>query len=277
MDAGIIGLGLIGSSLGLALRRTGLFERVVGYDLNERTGRQALGFGCVDAVVPSIGEAARCGRVFVAVPPSAVRPCLEAIEAARTPETLASDCVSVKGTVADWVAAKPDRAGWLLGGHPMAGNEGQGPEAADEELFRGATWVLVPFGDEAPVGEFDRIVRTIGARPVLLAAEDHDRAVAVTSHLPHILASCLVHASADLGEAFVSAGSWRDLTRVAGANPPLWQQILLANRRRILAAIDDLLTSLSEVRAALEANDAEAVRAFLEEARQLKLRQGGTD
>ncbi|MCA1946621.1 MAG: prephenate dehydrogenase/arogenate dehydrogenase family protein [Armatimonadetes bacterium] len=277
MDAGIIGLGLIGSSLGLALRRSGLFDRVVGYDLNERTGRQALGFGCVDSVVHSIGEAARCGRVFVAVPPSAVRPCLDAIEAARTPETLVSDCVSVKGTVADWVAAKQDRAAWTVGGHPMAGNEGQGPEAADEELFRGATWVLVPFGREAPVDEFDRIVRSIGARPVVLGADEHDRAVAVTSHLPHILASCLVHTSADLGEAFVSAGSWRDLTRVAGANPPLWQQILVANRRRILAAMDEMERQLTEVRSALEANDAEAVRAFLEEARQLKLRQGGED
>ncbi|MCX7798875.1 MAG: prephenate dehydrogenase/arogenate dehydrogenase family protein [Fimbriimonadales bacterium] len=275
MDAAIIGLGLIGSSLGLALRASGLFRSVCGYDLNERTARQSLGFGCVDRLVPSLSEAAQSERVFLAVPPAALRQCLEALEAARPARTLAMDCVSVKGPVADWVATRPERGSWLVGGHPMAGNEGQGPEAADEELFQGMPWVIVPLAPDAPVDAFEQVVRAIGAVPVRLGAEEHDAAVALTSHLPHLLASGLVRCAADLEESFVSAGSWKDLTRVAGANPPLWQQILLANRRRVVRAIDALQSQLQEIRESLEANDADAVRAFLEEARQLKLRQGG--
>lgn len=277
MDAAIIGLGLIGSSLGLALRASGLFSSVCGYDLNERTARQSLGFGCVDGLASSISEAAQCGRVFIAVPPAALRQCLEAIEVARSAETLAMDCASVKGVVADWVAAKPERGSWLVGGHPMAGNEGQGPEAADEELFRGVLWVVVPLTDGAPVEPFEAVLRKIGALPIRMTAEEHDAAVALTSHLPHLLAAGLVRCASSLEDNFVSAGSWRDLTRVAGANPPLWQQILLANRRKVARAIDALQGQLQEVRESLEANDGDAVRAFLEEARQLKLRQGGAD
>lgn len=276
MLVGVAGLGVIGGSIGLAARSLGT-ARVIGYDVEPRVAAEAHSLGCVDALADSLEGFADCDWIFVAVPPHAVRVCLDRLEAVRKPGAAVSDCASVKGFVRGWVAKNPARENWFVGGHPMAGNEGTGPTFADKNLFVGAKWILTPTaGTPAQVLEsLSGFVQSLGAEPLSMSPEEHDRHVALLSHVPHGLAAALVQMSAALESPEVGAGSWRDLTRVAGSNPELWQHIFLENRQALSEALGALIERLADLKASIERGDAEALRGFFENARQIKRRQGG--
>ncbi|CAN5624194.1 hypothetical protein BH11ARM2_BH11ARM2_20610 [soil metagenome] len=257
MTVGVVGLGLIGGSIGLALREPG--RTILGCDASSEHERLAAERFCVDRIEP-LEEVAKAEIVFVAVPPASIAETLDRIGAVRGEDTVVTDCASVKEVAVTW--AKRAKAKWFVPGHPMAGHEKSGPGFASAWMFKGARWILTPVAltDKAAVRRVEAAVKLMGAVPVRLAPEVHDRHVAVLSHLPHVLAAALAPMASDLDAPEAAAGSWRDLTRVAASDPELWTQIVLGNRAAVVAATDDLIARLSALREAVNEENVENVK-----------------
>jgi prephenate dehydrogenase len=265
----VVGVGLIGGSIGLAARER-LGATVRGFDPGDGVLARAVSAGAVDDACESAEEAVDGADVaFVAAPvgelPGAVRGALAAAGA----ECVVTDVGSTKRSV---VAAVDDPR--FIGGHPLAGAETAGVEHARADLFDGATWYLTPTARTGGI-LYERLVRLLvdlGARPSALDADTHDALLATVSHLPHVLANVLVARAArvlsDEGERLPATGpSFRDATRVAGANTGVWRDIYLANADALVAAIDDTVARLGAVRDALSARDGDAVAAWNDGAR----------
>jgi prephenate dehydrogenase len=266
----ILGVGLIGGSIGLAARgRAG--AEVCGYDPDAGVRAKALELGAIDSQAPDVAAAvAEADVVFVAAPVGALGESVRAALTAAGPDCVVSDVGSTKRALTD--AAADER---FVGGHPLAGAETAGVEHAREDLFDGATWYLTPAkGSTAGVlyERLHRLLSRFGARPTAIDADTHDRLMASVSHLPHVLANLLVAQTAGLlgeeSERLPAVGpSFRDATRVAGANSAIWTDIYMSNRDALIAGIDELDGRLRDVRAWLQAGDAAAVSAWNEQAR----------
>lgn len=242
-----MGVGLIGGSIGMALKGAG--HRVLGCDPNPEHLTKAIDRHCIDerADLPAI---ARADAVFVAVPPARVTEVLEAMEPHLGEETAVTDCTSVKSQILEWVARRPALAARFVGGHPMAGHEKSGPAYASDWMFRNAKWILTPTGTTSTAAKerITALVKETGAKPVRIDAAEHDRHVAVLSHLPHVVAAALVELGAEIESPEVAAGSWRDLTRVGGVDPELWSQILAGNSTQVRLALDGFIGKLMAYR-----------------------------
>ncbi|HMD56969.1 MAG TPA: prephenate dehydrogenase/arogenate dehydrogenase family protein [Solirubrobacteraceae bacterium] len=271
MRVAILGLGLIGGSIGLAARaRSG--AQVRGYDPDPDVGARALALGAIDERAASVSEAVRDAEVvFAAAPVGALPGAVAEALAAAGADCVVSDVGSTKRVVAD--ACADER---FIGGHPLAGAESAGVEHAREDLFDGATWYLTPAtGKTAGVlyERLHRLLSSLGARPTAIDAETHDRVMACVSQLPHVLANLLAaQAVAVLGgdgpERLPAVGpSFRDATRVAGSNSAIWTDIYLSNRDALIAALDELVGRLVGVRAMLDSADADAVVGWNDAAR----------
>jgi prephenate dehydrogenase len=275
----ILGVGLIGGSIGLAARgRAG--AEVCGYDPDAAVRAKALELGAIDMQAPDVAAAvASADVVFVAAPVGALGESVRIALAAAGPDCVVSDVGSTKRVLAD--AAADER---FVGGHPLAGAETAGVENAREDLFDGATWYLTPAkGSTAGVlyERLHRLLSRFGARPTAIDADTHDRLMASVSHLPHVLANLLVSQTASLlgeeSERLPAVGpSFRDATRVAGANSAIWTDIYMSNRDALIAGIDELAGRLHDVRGWLAADDAPAVTAWNERARAERERLLGT-
>jgi prephenate dehydrogenase len=242
VKAGVVGLGLIGGSL---LRALG----GAGYDADPgvRAAAAAEGF----EVVPELAGLTGCDLVLFAVPPA--RTAAAVAEVLDTlPGALVADTASVK--------AELPRHERLVGGHPMAGAETAGWAASTAVLLQGAPWAACPAGEALePLLALSEAVDVLGGRIVACSPEDHDAAVARTSHVPHLAAQALAGLAADGGLQTALAGTaFRDMTRVARADAGLWTEILAANRDACLDAVDELIARLGVLRAAL--GDEEAMR-----------------
>ena len=267
----MLGVGLIGGSIGLAARRRADAE-VRGYDPDERVRAEALELGALDADAADVaGAVANAEVVFVATPVGALVETVRLALDSAGPDCVVSDVGSTKRLLA---AVGADER--FIGGHPLAGAETAGVEHAREDLFDGATWYLTPAQGSTAGVLFERLHRlltTIGARPTAIDADTHDRLLASVSHLPHVLANELAaQAVSSIGgeerRRLPAVGpSFRDATRVAGANSSIWTDIYMSNRDALVASIDDFVNGLSEVRATLAAGDASAVTAWNECAR----------
>jgi prephenate dehydrogenase len=262
MRAAILGTGLIGASIGMGLRTAGW--TVVGWDPDPEALERARDRGAIDGPLPA-GEEDESApdMVILAGPPQAI---IDEVGSIDT-DALVMDVAGIKRGV---VAAARGRR--FVGSHPMAGRETSGPEAASPALFRGAAWVLVTDGaDETDLVTVERVVETLGARPIRMTAEEHDTAVAAVSHLPQVLAGALLlEADAETQALDLAAGSFRDLTRVAASDPAVWAQLLAINREPVRAAIEGITARLRALADALDAGDAPAVEAFLDDARRLR-------
>jgi prephenate dehydrogenase len=259
MIVAIVGVGLIGGSVGLAARRR-LGATVRGVDPRAEA---ALRAGAIDDACDDLGAAlAGADAAVVAVPVGALPETVARVLEAAPPGCAVTDVGSTKRAV---VARNGDPR--FVGGHPLAGSEAAGVEHARADLFEGATWYLTPTTGSSGVllERLHRLVSGLGARPVAIDADTHDRVMAAVSHLPHVLANLLVaQATRALGgETLPPTGpSFRDATRVAGAHPALWTDIYLANRDALIAALDDVTERLAATRAALAAGDRERLAAF---------------
>jgi prephenate dehydrogenase len=270
LNVAVLGVGLIGGSIGLAARRRAQ-ALVCGYDADPRVLAQALELGAIDRAAGSVAEAVGdADVVFVATPVGALGETVHGALAAASADCVVSDVGSTKRVLA--VASADER---FVGGHPLAGAETAGVEHAREDLFDGAVWYLTPAPSTAGVlyERLHRLLTTIGAQPTAIDAETHDRLLAAVSHLPHVLANVLVAQAAstlgDTAQGRVPAvgPSFRDATRVAGANGAIWTDIYMSNRDALIGAIDELTARLARVRAALAAGDAAAVTEWNEAAR----------
>jgi prephenate dehydrogenase len=259
----VVGVGVIGGSVGLAARRR-LGATVRGVDPNTR---EALDAGAIDVACDDLSDALEgADAAVVAVPLAALPQTVGAVLAAAPPGCIVTDVGSTKRAV---VAANGDER--FVGGHPLAGSEASGVAHAREDLFDGAVWYLTPTSTTSGVAleRLHRLVTGLGARPAVLDPDTHDRVMAAVSHLPHVVANVLVAQAARAlgGERLPPTGpSFRDATRVAGANPALWPDIYLANQDALLAAIDDTLERLRVARAALADGDRDRLAAWQSDA-----------
>jgi prephenate dehydrogenase len=266
----VLGVGLIGGSIGLAARQRADAE-VCGYDPDAGVRARALELGAIDTQAADVATAvAGADVVFAAAPVGALAETVRLALAAAGPDCVLSDVGSTKHLLAD--AAADER---FVGGHPLAGAETAGVEHARADLFDGATWYLTPAkGSTAGVlyERLHRLLTRFGARPTAIDADTHDRLMACVSHLPHVLANLLVAQTAGLlgeqSQRLPAVGpSFRDATRVAGANSAIWTDIYLSNRDALVAGIDELSGRLHDVRALLLAEDRAGVAAWNERAR----------
>jgi prephenate dehydrogenase len=270
MRIAIVGVGLIGGSIGLAARERAGAE-VVGYDPGDGVLDAALEAGALDRAAPDAAAALEDAEAaFVAAPVGALPAAVRAALAAAGEDCVVTDVGSTKRAVVD--AVQDER---FIGGHPLAGAANAGVRHARAELFEGATWYLTPTASTRGTlyERLHRLLSSFGARPAALDAETHDRMLATVSHLPHVLANVLVgqaaRALSEEGERLPATGpSFRDITRVAGANTAIWRDIYLANADALIAAIDDASERLAEVRATLAAGDGDAVAAWNDGARE---------
>jgi prephenate dehydrogenase len=260
--AGIVGTGLIGGSIGLALRRRGW--HVTGDDRDPARAARALELGALDAV----GDDADADVTFLATPVRALADA--ARDALRSTRGVVTDVGSVKASV---VAAVDDAR--FLGGHPMAGSEQEGIDGADPDLFAGAVWVLTPTAatDQATYAAVRAIVGDdLGADVVALTPEHHDALVAVVSHVPHLTAASLMDLADERATEHrallrLAAGGFRDMTRIAAGHPGIWPDICAENRDAIVEVLDGLVASLQAVRTVVADDDREGLLSVLERAR----------
>ena len=301
----MLGVGLIGGSIGLAARRR-VAAHVVGYDPDAGALSKAVELGAIDAPAFEIADAVRDAEVvFVATPVGEAAQAARAALEAAGPDCVVSDVGSTKRAI---VAAVSDSR--FVAGHPLAGAETAGVEHARKDLFVGATWYLTPpagagwlaAGASSPadatppppvnpapwaVERLRRLIERFGARPVAIDPDGHDMLMASVSHLPHVLANLLVaqalRAVESSDEKVVERGglyagpSFRDATRVAGANTAIWTDIYMANGDLLAKTLDQTIEGLGAVRDALRAGDARALAAWNEQARteRDKLRRAG--
>jgi prephenate dehydrogenase len=270
MRIAVLGVGLIGGSIGLAVNRRA-HAQVSGYDPDERVLAKALSIGAIDSAASDIASAVKdADAVFVAAPVAALAETVRQALAAAKRDCVVSDVGSTKRVVAE--AGADER---FIGGHPLAGAESSGVEHAREDLFEGAVWYLTPAANSTGTlyERLHRLLTAIGARPVAIDAATHDRLLAAVSHLPHVLANLLAaQATSALGgdehgRVPAVGPSFRDATRVAGANSAIWTDIYMSNRDALIGAIDSFAAGLAKVRDALAEGDADAVTAWNERAR----------
>jgi prephenate dehydrogenase len=265
----VVGTGLIGASIALAAKRTA-DTRVAGYDPDEEMLQTAVDRGAVDSPATSLEEALDAAELAVVAAPVAQLQTEVAAALAAAPEACTvTDVGSTKESVCAAAAGSPR----FVGGHPVCGSEARGAEHSSGNLFDGATWFLTPLPETAP--ERYRLVHAfvagLGAMPVAVDPRAHDRLVALTSHLPHVLANLLInHAGAsriDGHEPLAAAGgALRDMTRVAGANPRIWVDIFLDNAGELLTALADHRRRVEQLEAALGAGDAGFLARWIAEA-----------
>jgi prephenate dehydrogenase len=267
----LLGVGLIGGSIGLAARRRA-HASVCGYDPQASVRAAALELGAIDTQAEDPrGAVAGADVVFVATPVGAIADTVRLALDSAPAGCVVTDVGSTKRLLAE--VGTDER---FIGGHPLAGAETAGVEHAREDLFDGATWYLTPARGSTAGVLYERLHRLLtgfGAQPTAIDAETHDRLMACVSHLPHVLANLLASQAASLlGEEssprLPAVGpSFRDATRVAGANSAIWTDIYMSNRDALIAGIDEFTARLADVRASLQRGDATAVTSWNDAAR----------
>ncbi|MGK8436039.1 bifunctional prephenate dehydrogenase/3-phosphoshikimate 1-carboxyvinyltransferase [Ectopseudomonas hydrolytica] len=259
----VVGLGLIGGSFAKGLRERGLCREVVGVDLDAESRRLAVQLGVVDRCEGDLAAACQGADVIqLAVPILAMEKLLAQLAALDLGNAVLTDVGSAKGNVVRAARlAFSGKAVRLVPGHPIAGSEQSGVEAANAELFRRHKVILTPceHSDEAALALVEGLWRELGADVEAMEVEHHDQVLAATSHLPHLLAFTLVDSLAKRSENLeifrYAAGGFRDFTRIAGSDPVMWHDIFLANREAVLRTLDTFRDDLDALRDAVDAGD----------------------
>lgn len=271
----LVGVGLLGGSLGLALKQRRLAARVTGFVRRRATIGESTKIGAVDDATLGLLEAVRGAELVVLCTPIAqMRSLLERMLPALKPGTLLTDVGSVKGSVVRELESLAARAGaHFVGSHPMAGAEKTGVKAAREDLFVNAVCVVTPTRktNRAALKKVEQLWASVGARVVRLDAAEHDQLVSRSSHLPHViaaqLASFVLDPAAPRSQALLCANGFRDTTRIASGSPEMWRDIALANQKNLTTELGRFITRLQGLRRVLERRDARALDHFFLEAK----------
>jgi prephenate dehydrogenase len=263
----IIGAGLIGGSFALALKQAGAARHIVGLGRSPEAMARALELGIIDEIATNPEDAMRGAElVLIAAPVAQTAPILASLLPHLEAHTIVTDAGSTKSDVV--AAARSvlgERIGQFVPGHPIAGSEANGPDAATALLYRGKKTVLTPLPEnlDPDVEKVAAAWRACGAIIHRLTAEEHDRVFAAVSHLPHLLAFALVDdiaAKPHADQLFrYAASGFRDFTRIAGSSPEMWRDISLANRDALLGELDAYLAQLATMRAMLATGDGAAL------------------
>ncbi|MEW6448110.1 MAG: prephenate dehydrogenase [Bacillota bacterium] len=273
----IIGVGLIGGSLGMALKRLRLAEEVLGIGRDAEKLRLAVEVGAVDRVTTDLTSVAGATLVVVATPVSAVIPVVKEAAGHFRPGTVVTDVGSVKAAIVKTLHPVARTHGFhFVGGHPMAGSERAGVKSADPYLFENAYYILTPAPDteRGSLETVGKMAAAVGARVIELSPEEHDLYVAAVSHLPHCVAAALVSTIGALPEREavlpLAAGGFRDTTRVAAGDPEVWRDIVIANREAILGMIHRYQAALASLAVLIRAEDGAGVFEWLKKAQALR-------
>ena len=271
MKIGMVGLGLIGASMSKALVLLG--HTVWGTDTDEHTLKYAMLTGTVSKELTD-GDVPELDMLMLAAYPRASVETLTRLAPMLRKDAVAVDLCGVKRVVCEPCFALADRYGFsFIGGHPMAGKQYSGIKYATADLFRNASMILVPRETEDlfRVSRLSELMHEVGFATVTVSkAEEHDRMIAFTSQLAHVVANAYVKSPTAKGLHHFAGGSYRDLTRVAWLNETMWTELFLENADLLGSELDSLVKSLSEYRDALQAGDAERLKTLLREGREKK-------
>jgi prephenate dehydrogenase len=267
--AAIVGVGLIGGSLGMALKERRLARRVVGIGRNAKRLDQAVRLGAIDQGLTDIREGLSGAEiVIICTTVGNIIETLSDILRQIPSRTVVTDVGSTKSRISRQAGNAPN----FVGSHPMAGSERTGVEAATPLLFQEATWALTPT-EATDFGTLQRVrlmAQEVGANTLIISPEVHDAMVAITSHLPHVLSSALMR-QASAARQFhpeivrLAAGSFADMTRVSAASPDIWRDVCLSNREAVLSSIRGFRRQLDILEMAVDSRDTAALEAFFSE------------
>ena len=271
MNVGILGLGLIGGSMARAFSKAG--HTVYAAEADENIAEFAQLAGAVHGVL-NVDTIPFCDLILLAIYPGGCIQWLEKNCTLITPGTLVMDLCGVKEEICDRCFPLAEKHGFtFVGGHPMAGSHNSGFKASRSNLFQGAPMVLVP----AKFDEMQLLQRVKDAlEPCnfgsfsVCTAQEHDRLIAFTSQMPHVLSNAFIKSPTALGHKGFSAGSYKDLTRVAWLNPQMWAELCMENRENMLFELDAYIQSLEKYRTALQNEDMQTLTALLEEGKRRK-------
>lgn len=269
----VVGVGLIGGSFAAALKAQGVVGKVLGVGRQSVTLSRARALGLIDQATTLEQALTHADMVMLATPVGAIVPLLRRMQPLLRKQTIVTDAGSTKLDVSHGAReALGDKINQFVPGHPIAGAEQAGPEAADANLFAERTVILTPSAvtSEAAVQRVTQAWELCGARVISMPAGVHDTVLASVSHVPHFLSSAFmwqVAMSEDSDRRLALAGSgFRDFTRIAAGSPEVWRDIFLANRKAVLSELREVRQALSRAEEALEAADGPALQDFLERA-----------
>jgi len=279
---GIVGLGLLGGSLALDLRKQFPGMRITGIARRDTALAEAAAMRCegvrvFSSVSRDLDAVRTADLVVLCTPIKSIIDQLAQLSPIFAAGTLVTDVGSSKRAIMNAAATVMPPAVHFIGGHPMAGSDRAGLSHARAGLYRGATWAIcIPPGEDEAAERLIALVEALGAHPLTIDAELHDDLVAQTSHLPHVIAGALTNlvlggARFDLLEPFL-AGGFRDCTRIAAASPAMWRDILLTNRDRVLLALEAMRAEIDNWQQAIQAGDAPHLEALLTTAHQRRER-----
>jgi cyclohexadieny/prephenate dehydrogenase len=264
----LIGVGLIGSSIAHAARRQGLVGEIVATARSAATRKRVVELGLADRVVETNAEAVHgADLVIVCIPVGACGPVAAEIGPALAPGAIVSDVGSVKGSIVNDMAPHLPGTVHFVPAHPVAGTEHSGPDSGFAELFINRWCILTPppGTDAKAVERLAAFWGALGAKVETMSPEHHDLVLAVTSHLPHLIAYTIVGTADELGEVTesevlqFSAGGFRDFTRIAASDPTMWRDVFLANKDAVLEMLGAFQEDLAKLTRAIRRNDGEAL------------------
>ena len=275
----LIGIGLIGSSLAHVIREKKLAAEITGYARSEATRAKALELGLVDRIYPTAAEAVAGADLVILCSPVGTYGALAAeIAPALKPGAILSDVGSVKGAVVKDVLPHVPADVHFIPGHPIAGTEQSGPESGFAELFINRWCILTPLpnADAAAVEKLASFWRACGSNVEMMTPEHHDLVLAITSHLPHLIAYNIVSTAADLEEVTssevikYSAGGFRDFTRIAASDPTMWRDVFLNNKDAVLEMLGRFSEDLSALQRAIRWGDGDTLFNIFTRSRQIR-------
>jgi cyclohexadieny/prephenate dehydrogenase len=275
----LIGIGLIGSSISHAVRRAGLARSIVGHAKTSATRDTALRLGLIDQAYASAGEAAAgADLVVLCVPVGACGPLAAEMAPYLKPGAILTDVGSVKGAVVKDVGPHVPPGVHFIPGHPIAGTEHSGPESGFAELFDNRWCVLTPppGADQDAVDRLAAFWRALGSNVEIMAPEHHDMVLAITSHVPHLIAFNIVNTAAHLERVTASevikfsAGGFRDFTRIAASDPTMWRDVFLNNKAAVIEMLGRFTEDLTALQRAIRFDDGDTLFQLFADARQIR-------
>ena len=275
----MIGIGLINGSLARVIRRRGLADEIVACARREETIEQAKALGLADRTTTDPAEAViGADLVVIGTPPGAAGTIAQAITSTLDRQAIITDVGSIKRKVIQDVTPHLPFPGRFVPGHPVAGSEKSGPDASFETLFEGRHCILTPTAETDPdaLKTVRALWQTAGSRVSMMTPDHHDRVLAITSHLPHLIAYTIVGTVADLEEhqqtevLRFSAGGFTDFTRIAGSDPVMWRDIFLHNKDAILEMLGRFTEDLSVLQRAIRWDDGETLEALFTRTREVR-------